>query len=476
MRSLKERNFGVRVQAAIRIALLAYLAASVSILARAQAGQLDTTFGTGGIFNSNFDGTNATVNTLASQSDGKIVVGGASAATTVLYRFTGGSDGRNPIGPLVFDRAGNLYGAAQYGGVGCGVIFELSPPVQRGAWTESVLYTFGCGADGGYPTAGVIFDQAGNLYGTTSGGGDCSFTCGTLFQLSPPAGVGGAWTYTVLHRFGGADRPDGGQPNGNLILDQAGNLFGTAVFGGMFVCSIDPGPCGVVFELLRPAKTGGSWEEKVLYNFGDVPDGAFPSAGVILDSNGNLYGNTATGGTGPCTDGEGLTVGCGTAFRLSPTSAGSWTETVLYNFGPSEDGPGSPFIFGKDGALYGTAAYDVFRLMPPPVTGTWRHQLLHTFTEGISGTIPSSGVTMDEDRNLYGTTASSGLFGFSAAFELSPPSTKGGQWRLVTLQTFGTGFDSNQPRGGLVRGKDGTFYGATSSNGGGNGFVFKIVL
>jgi len=165
-----------------------------------------------------------------------------------------------------------------------------------------------------------------------------------------------------------------------------------------------------------------------------------------------------------------------TAFRLSPTAAGSWTETVLYNFAPSEDGPGSPFIFGKDGALYGTAAYDVFRLIPPALAGgRWRHQQLHRFTEGISGTIPSSGVTMDKNRNLYGTSASSGLFGFSTAFELSPPGTKGGAWKLITLHTFGTGLDSNQPRGGLVPSKDGAFYGATSANTGGNGFVFKIV-
>ena len=189
-----------------------------------------------------------------------------------------------------------------------------------------------------------------------------------------------------------------------------------------------------------------------------------------------MYGNTALGGTGPCTDGEGLTIGCGTAFQLRPTTAGSWTETILYNFGASEDGPGSPFIFGKDGSLYGTAAYDVFRLVPPAVSGgAWRHQRLVTFPEGISGSIPSSGVTMDQSRNLYGTSASSGLSGFSSAFEISPPATKGGPWTLITLQRFGTGLDSNQPRGGLVRGTDGAFYGATSANAGGNGYVFKIV-
>ena len=388
-----------------------------------------------------------------------------SATTTILYSFTGGRDGRNPVGPLIFDNAGNLYGTAQYGGMGCGVIFELSPPTQGTTWTESVLYTFNCKTNDSYPTAGLVLDQTGNLYGTTSG---------TAFQLSPPAAPGGSWMYTVLHKFGGADQPDGGQPNGNLIVDQAGNLYGTAYYGGAFVCSIGPGPCGLVFELLRPGQLGGSWEEKVLYDFSDVPDGSYPGAGVIFDKQGNLYGNTTSGGTGPCTDGEGLTIGCGTAFELSPTSEGSWTETVLYNFGPSEDSPQNPFASGADGSLYGTAAYDVFRLIPPPSGEAWRHQRLFTFTSGISGTIPSSGVTIAGNRGLFGTTASSGLSGFSTAFELSLP-VKNGQLTLTTLQTFGTGFDSNQPRGGLIRGKDGAFYGATSADAGGNGFIFKIV-
>jgi|SRR5579859_2376682 len=396
----------------------------------------------------------------------------AQAKGTILYRFTGGIDGRNPVGPLVFDKAGNVYGVAQYGGAGCGVIFELSPPVQGTAWIESTLYTFACGTDGAYPNGGLILDPAGNLYGTTSGGGVCLYSCGTLFQLSPPTSSGGAWTYTVLHLFGGADQPDGGQPNGNLVLDQAGNLYGTAVYGGNSVCSIDPGPCGVVFEFVHP-QTGSGWTEKILYNFTDVPDGAYPSAGVTFDGKGNLYGSTSTGGSGPCTDGEGLTIGCGTAFQLRPTTLGGWTKRTIYNFVPSESGPGSPLTFAKDGSLYGTAAYDVFRLTPR-VAGGWRHQTLQTFTEGISGTIPSSGVIVDENHNLYGTTSSSGLTGFSSAFELSPPGTIGAQWTLITLQTFGSGLDSNQPRGGLVRGKDG-LYGATSANAAGNGFVFKIV-
>lgn len=399
-----------------------------------------------------------------------------NAKNSILYSFAGSSDGSNPVGPLIFDSAGNLYGVTQYGGDGCGVIFELSPPVQGSTWIESVLYTFGCGSDGAYPSAGLVFDQAGSLYGTTSGGGLCSPSCGTLFQLSPPTAAGGTWSYSVLHQFEGADQPDGGQPNGTLILDQAGNLFGTAVYGGKSLCSIDPGPCGLVFEFLRPAQKGGMWQESVLYNFSDVPDGSFPSAGVIFDSKGNLYGNTAQGGSGPCSNGEGLTIGCGTAFQLRPTATGSWTETILYNFGPTENGPVFPFVFGKDGSLYGTAAYDVFRLLPTTATdGAWRHQWLLTLPQGISGSIPSSGVIIDQSRNLYGTSASSGLYGFSSAFEISPPPTKGGLWEGDNLQTFGKGFDSNQARGGLVRGKDGALYGAASSNAEGNGYVFKIV-
>lgn len=399
----------------------------------------------------------------------------AAPQTRVLYSFSGGNDGGAPRGPFVFDSAGNLYGSASLdGSSGSGVIFELSPPaIQGGKWTETVLYSFTGGADGGFPNAGLVRDAAGNLFGTTYGGA----IAGVVFELSPPSARGGSWTYSVLHSFSGTNLGNGAYPNGNLARDLQGNLYGTTQLGGSVICNFFPGPCGEVFELPPPGRPGLPWTETVLYSFRGVPDGQFPYGSVILDTQGNLYGTTSQGGSGQCTDGEGLVIGCGTVFELSP-SGGSWAETILYNFQVGEQGdPASILSFDPRGALYGTAGYTVFRVVPPGGTRTnWTKQTVYTFTEGINGTIPSSGVTFDSKGNLYGTTTSSGLTGFSTAFELSPPA-HGANWTEKTLATFADGLSGNQPVGGLVRGTFDWIYGATSNGAftGKNGFVFAII-
>jgi uncharacterized repeat protein (TIGR03803 family) len=216
----------------------------------------------------------------------------------VLYEFAGGStDGKNPIASLVFDGSGNLYGTTKNGGIvlsqqcgaGCGTVFELSP--SSGGWTEHVLYFFGgTSHDGQNPWANVIFDSAGNLYGTTITGGkvtenDCGTGCGTVFKLSPS---GSGWSETVLLSFSGTD---GSTPLAPVVFDAAGNLYGTSQgFTG--------GTWGSVYKL-SPA-SGNTWNETVLHTFptystGDT-DGYFPSTGLILDSSGNLYGTTPGGG------------------------------------------------------------------------------------------------------------------------------------------------------------------------------------
>ena len=203
---------------------------------------------------------------------------------TTLYAFQAnihGSDGAYPYGDLVFDKAGNLYGTTQMGGTAFnGTVFKLT--YSNGSWKESILYNFSGGGDGGMPLGGLIFDTAGNLYGTTQGGGA---GYGTVFELTPSHG---SWVETVLLTFTNAD---GAYPEGDLVFDAAGNLFGTAANGGKAGC----GPtCGSVFELTP--NSGGGWTEKVLYKFTGGKDGAIPLSTLMLDSAGNLYGTAFVGG------------------------------------------------------------------------------------------------------------------------------------------------------------------------------------
>jgi uncharacterized repeat protein (TIGR03803 family) len=327
-------------------------------------------------------------------------------AETVLYSFTGGDDGAGPFTDLVFDKAGNIYGDASFGGAyGYGVVYMLIP--SGSGYTERVLYTFTGGSDGGYPfqSGKLLVDKSGNLYGTTSVGGAYGF--GNVFELTPS---GGDWTETVLYGFtGGAD---GGSSNAGLIAKGA-NLYGVTEAGGT-------SGNGTVFELKH---SKGVWKESVLYSFAGGTDTALPVGGVIFDKAGNLFGTGFEGGT----------LGYGTVFELSQ-SGNMWTETVLYNFAGGTDGA-SPFasmIFDKEGNLYGTTegalngvnGYGtVFELSPVKGNG-WTENLLHSFTGGDDGANPLAAV-MFHGRNLYGTTRAGGSSGFGSqghgvVFEITP--------------------------------------------------------
>jgi len=263
---------------------------------------------------------------------------------TQLYAFTGGADGAIPTATLTFDASGNLYGAAGWGGdaggcdgsFGCGVIFKLSPSAS-GAWTETVLHTFTGVNDGAIPKGPVVFDAAGNLYGTTS---NSSPGYGMVYELSPT--ISGPWTETILYTF--TNGPDGSQPFGGVVFDSSGNLYGTSYSGGNLADCSKQG-CGTVYEL-SPA-TGGSWTETTVHTFTGGTDGKNPQAGLIRDAAGNFYGTTSAGGSGKS----------GTAFELSPGSGGTWTEKILHDF-PSSTGdgvnPDAPLIFDAAGNLYGT--------------------------------------------------------------------------------------------------------------------------
>src|SRR3984957_15656583 len=231
----------------------------------------------------------------------------------VLYSFQGGSDGQTPAGGVVFDKPGNLYGVTNEGGStcpspGCGIVFQLAPPMQKGGpWTETSLHGFN-GTDGSIPVGGAIIDGNGNLYGTTAygGSGTCllfgdNVGCGVVYELSPPARKGGQWTYTVLYNFQGGK--DGLFPWGNLVFDKNGNLYGATQFGGGKGTTCNQyfdGNCGTVFKLSPPKRKGGKWTEKILHSFAGGTDGANPNGYLVLDGSGDVYGLTFSGGDQTC--------------------------------------------------------------------------------------------------------------------------------------------------------------------------------
>lgn len=352
---------------------------------------------------------------------------------TVLYNFQGGADGDEVICTLIFDKRGNLYGTTALGGggscaFGCGTVFELSPPTtQGGAWTKSTLYTFqGGAADAFYPSAALVFDTHGNLYGTSQlgGGSNCAgLGCGTIFELSPPRQEGAAWTESVLHTFVGPPSPDASSPSSSLIFDSAGNLYGTAGFGGA-------DNNGAVFELTPPASQGDPWTETVIYSFLGTPHSASPNAGLVLAPSGIFYGTASGGGRDQF----------GTVFALSPPTqmGGAWTETVLHSFTLLSDGgnPGGSLILDASGNLYGTTAVGgnyscnagfndgcgvVFKLAPPAQQGGgWKETVLHAFTGGSDGIQPESALISGKFGLLYGTTEAGGASGAGTVFGVVP--------------------------------------------------------
>src|SRR5579859_6263524 len=196
------------------------------------------------------------------------------------------------------------------------LIFAVSASAE---WKEKVLYSFQGLPDGAYPAGGVVFDQAGNLYGATTDGGanDCPgiAQCGTVYQLQPPVQKGKPWTESVLYVFKGVNSNDGNTPAGGVILDQAGHLYGTTAYGGTGKCQLFGSRvgCGTVFELVPPKQKGGKWTEKILHSFQSGKDGYFPWGDLTFDSAGNLYGATQYGG-GKGTSCDAFYQFCGTVF------------------------------------------------------------------------------------------------------------------------------------------------------------------
>lgn len=261
-------------------------------------------------------------------------------AEKILHHFGLGQDGHTIFGTPILDAAGNLYGTTQLGGTtNVGTVFELIP-TTAGPWTEKILHSFALGGDGTNPMVGVIFDPAGNLYGTTGDGGANSG--GTVYRLSPQAG--GNWTETILYSFPFISQSSSSsEPDGSLLLDQAGNIYGATIYGGS-------DNVGVVYKLSPQAD--GSWSETILHSFNaNGTDGFNAFTGLIFDTAGNLYGATMSGGVH-----QGLN-GNGTVFELTPQSDGTWTESMLFSF-DGTDGAGPQWgglTMDASGNLYGAA-------------------------------------------------------------------------------------------------------------------------
>ena len=371
----------------------------------------------------------------------------------ILHSFSGVGDGGTPSAGLTMDRAGNLYGTAQYGGAGNGTVFKLSHPGS--GWILSTLYAFQGGNDGLGPEARVIFGPDGGLYGTTTSGGFQGY--GTVFELRPPVTACKSaicpWTETVLYRFQGGN--DGIDPAyGDLTFDPMGNLYGTTSGGGLQLCGGNT--CGVVFKLTR---SSGGWTESVLYSFTGGKDGGTPYSGVIFDSTGNLYGTAYYGGANTL----------GTVYELSPAGS-AWTEKTLTDF--SGGGGGSPLgglTFDPQGNLFGTGFSGGTAFELKPSSGNWIYSLLYTFN-GFDG--PFGSLTLDGAGSVYGTNSSGGTYDQGFVFKLTPAN---GGWTFTDLYDFTGGNDGGFPLSNVILDSKGNLYGTAYLGGAaGYGVVWEI--
>ena len=373
--------------------------------------------GAGNLYGTTFEGDalTGTVYKLANKH--------SSWVLSPLYLFPyEGSGGSIPYARVIF-WSGIPYGTTGFGGNlqncagGCGAVFNLRPQptpptTPLTPWVETPIHLFN-GNDGANPYgADILFDSAGNIYGTAYNGGTggCTGGCGVVYKLTPS---NGSWTESVLYNF--AQSGDAQHPWGGVTFDQSGNLYGTTVYGGAY-------GAGAVYKL---TPSGSGWTETVIYSFTGGTDGANPYAGLISDQAGNLYGATASGGSS----------NGGTAFELV-SSNGGWTFNLLYSFtgasGQFAAGPVANLAFDSTGNLYGTTHGDgpynygaVFKLTP--ANGTWSYTSLHDFTGGNDGGYPRSNITFDKNGNMYGTAAEGGSAGSGncygpcgVVFEITP--------------------------------------------------------
>ena len=432
---------------------------------------------------------------------GQMAIEPASAGSSfaTLYRFQGlqHGDGSLPLGLLVRDRAGVIYGTTKYGGLGssycgtgfagfdgCGTVFRIAPPRNGGkTWHESVIYRFqgltNGATDGTEPEGGVIRGPAGLLYGTTLFGGSAGN--GTVFMLAPPASGKGPWSESVLYSFQGGS--DGEEPIAGLTFGPTGTLYGTTIIGGSGLsCS----NCGTVFQLVL---ANGTWTESVIHAFNGNSDGQDPRGPVTVDKSGAILGLTFFGGD----------YDRGTAFKLV-NSGGNWNSTAIYQF-PGYLWSANPNLGAlfplKSGTFVGLSEEGgdqacggcgtVFTVAPPSATvDHWVYQVIHRFHGGGDGAFPQAGLVMDKAGALYGATSAGGsdsgcsggvggtqpepavgigLSGCGTIFKLIPPRNGKGPWPETVLHHFTGGIDGSEPQATLLIDDKGVLFGTTISGG-----------
>ena len=314
----------------------------------------------------------------------------------------------DPEGTVVFDSAGNMYAAVGPARDNDGYILELTP-AAGGTWTPQTIYAFPPTATyGSSPYAGLIFDTAGNLYGTTAYGGayGAQYSGGTVFELSPQAG--GGWKHQILHSFGNGT--DGSIPVTKLILDSAGNLYGATESGGIY-------SQGTVYKLTK--QPSGAWKEQILHHFGSGTDGQSPIQQIAMDAGGAIYGTTTGGGL----------YGQGAAFELIQQENGAWKENLIHSFGSGTDGSGpySGVTLDAAGHVYGTTFFGgtlgggvLFELIPHGNGAAFAEKIVHDFVASGDGTNPLAGVTFDSSGNIFGTTEGGGANGEGIVYEIVP--------------------------------------------------------
>jgi uncharacterized repeat protein (TIGR03803 family) len=382
-----------------------------------------------------------------------------ASSESILYNFNSFTgDGYYPYSGLVADAKGNLYGTTQNGGNAYGTVFELK--LSGSHYTEVQLHVFNLGTlDGQYPEySSLVFDKAGNLYGTTQQGGTNNL--GTVFELTLS---GGKWTEKLLHSFAGTAGKDGQYPQAGLSLDAAGNLYGTTQYGGIGY--------GTVFQF-KPSN--GKWTYKKIHTFNAANNGAYyPLGGITPGAHGYYYGTTQNGGS---------TYNAGMVYRLF-LSRGVWVAQKVFAFSGGAGGtyPQSSLTIDPAGNFYGTTYQGgannlgtVYKLKLG-ANDKYTQSVIYSFKGGTTdGEYPwYAGVTLDANNNIYGTTRYGGSSNEGIVFELKLAS---GKYKESILHVFvdASGNDGYDPLAGVILFK-GKLYGTTYAGGTkGAGTVFKV--